>query len=151
MMLKRLALLTILLMCFGAGSPTMAIDFHTFGGTKIEAGDPKITFAIATQISESFYSIAWVEGEEQEDNLEGNIDVAYIRPIFWRIKGGVLAGPGIDRTPTSYYTFGYGLILGVCVTEDIALWGAVKRATDWNVNNNFLDKNTFFFGASAKL
>lgn len=149
MMLRRLALLTILLMCFGAGSPTMAIDFHTFGGLRYEAGQEKITLGVATQISPNFYTIVWGEGEE--DNLEGNIDAAYIRPIFWRIKGGVLAGPGIDRTPTSYYTFGYGLILGGCITEDIALWAAVKRATDWNVNNRFLDKNTFFFGASAKL
>jgi hypothetical protein len=150
-MIKRLSLLIILLMCFGATSPTQAIDFLSLGGTKIENGDPKITFGVATQITPSFWAITWVDGAEENDNLEGNIDAAMIFPIFWRIKGGVLAGPGIDRTPTSYYTFGYGLILGICVTEDIALWGAVKRTDNWNVSSKFVDKNTFFFGASAKL
>lgn len=148
-MIKRLTILIVALICLGVGSPTQAIDFYSFGGTKIEAGEPKISFAIATQITPSFYTIVWGEGEG--DNLEGNVDAAMIYDIFWRFKGGVLAGPGIDRTPTSYYTFGYGLILGICVTEDIALWGAIKRVTDWNVDNDFFDKNTFFFGASAKL
>lgn len=147
--MKKSLILIAVLMIMGAGSPTMAVDFYGLGGLKHEAGQEKISFAVATQITPSFWTIGWVDGEE--DNLEGNIDAAMIFPIFWRIKGGVLAGPGIDRTPTSYYTFGYGLILGGCITEDIALWAAVKRATDWNVNNNFLDKNTFFFGASAKL
>ena len=148
-MIKRLALLIILLMCFGSGSPTMAVDFYTLGGLKYEAEQEKISVAVATQISPSFWTIVWADGAE--DNLEGNVDAAMIYPLFWRIKGGVLAGPGIDRTPTSYYTFGYGLILGVCITEKVALWATIKRTDNWNVESNFTDKNTFFFGASAKL
>lgn len=144
----KAGLLILLLMCFGSAQ---AIDFLGLGGTKIEAGDPKITFGVATQVTPSFWAITWVEGDEENDNLEGNIDAAMIFPIFWRIQGGVLAGPGIDRTPTSYYTFGYGLILGGCITEDIAIWMAVKRTDNWNVKSKFEDKNTFFFGASAKL
>lgn len=148
-MIKRLSFIIILLMCFGASSPAQAVDFLGIGGLKYEAGQEKISFAFATQITPTFWTIGWLDGEG--DNLEGNIDFAMVYDIFWRFKGGVLAGPGIDRTPTSYYTFGYGLILGICITEDIGLWGAVKRNENWNEDSQFGNKNTFFFGASAKL
>ena len=144
--MKRLLILIALMLIVGNAQ---AIDFYTFGGTKVENGDFKIAYAGASQIKPSFYVIAWSNGEG--DNLDANIDGAYITNIFWRVQGGVLAGPGIDQTPENYYTFGYGLILGVCITEKLSLWGVVKRNGDWNESNDYLDNNTFFFGLSTKL
>ncbi len=128
-----------------------------FAGTRLEGegGYVKMTagYAVPFSAGSKYHAILW--GNGGKGDFDSNLDAAYITKVnlfgLEEFYGGIMAGPGTDRSISEYVIGGFGVLAGYKFTMRTSAWLVFRGQTDFDTGNDRKDQFLFFAGIGYQL